>query len=374
MSTLNVNTINAATSGQGVAVDVKNPRSFRNLVINGAMQVAQRGTSATTNGYGTVDRFSMSYGGQNEAPTQAQITLTSSDTGPWAKGFTKAFQITNGSQTDGADADDYCSSIYKFGGEDLANSGWEFTNPDSKITVSFWAKASVAQTYYGRLRLYASSQYEYTYSIALSADTWTKVTHTIPGNSNFSGLTNTDAIGMFHQIALFHGTNYTNNKTLNQWAVKDTANGFPDMTSTWWTTNNATFAFTGVQLEVGEYATEFEHRAYGDELERCKRYYQNSYAAGNVPGSSNNSANAINLLSWADGNVQGFTFSPAMRAAPDVILRSQNATTVARLDSSGTDRVAAAQHINQSHVKYISVTSGSGNSWASVCYELNAEL
>ena len=57
MSTLKVNTINAATADQGVAVDVQNPRSFRNLIINGAMNVAQRGTSSTDISYQTVDRF-----------------------------------------------------------------------------------------------------------------------------------------------------------------------------------------------------------------------------------------------------------------------------------------------------------------------------
>ena len=57
MSTLDVNTINAATSGQAVAVDISNPRSFRNLIINGAMSIAQRGTSTTTSTAFAIDRW-----------------------------------------------------------------------------------------------------------------------------------------------------------------------------------------------------------------------------------------------------------------------------------------------------------------------------
>ena len=295
MSQLKVNTIrhtgassDAVTLASDGSCTVKatNNLSNRNLIINGAMQVAQRGVSSTIVGYGSVDRFRGSYGGENEDPTQAQITLTSSDTGPWAKGFTKAFQITNGNQTSGAGAADSCTIQYKMEGQDLANSGWDFTNPNSKITLSFWAKSSVAQTFYGRFRLYASSQYEYTYSIALSANTWTKVTKTLPGNSNFSSLVNTNALGLFHTIQIFYGTDFTGNKTLDTWAVKVSGTHSPNMDSDWWEANDATFAITGFQLEVGDVATEFEHRTFADELARCQRYYWKSYDYSVAPGTA----------------------------------------------------------------------------------------
>ena len=243
----------------------------RNLIINGAMQVAQRGTSSTVNGYGSVDRFQILAGGADEAPTHAQVDVASGTT-PYTLGFRKALKITNGNQTSGAGAADYMGIWQHIEGQNISSSGWNTTDPNSKLTFSYWVKSSVAQTFYGRFRAFASSQYEYTYSFALSANTWTKVTTTVPGNSNFSSLVNTNAVGFYHVWQCFWGTDYTNNKTLDAWAVKDNANKSPDMTSTWYTTNDATLEITGVQLETGSTATDFEHRSHGEDLALCQRY------------------------------------------------------------------------------------------------------
>ncbi len=251
-------------------------RSNRNLIINGAMQVAQRSTSVTDDGYQTVDRFILAYGGSDNHLTQAQHALTSSDTGPWAKGFRHSFHVTNGNQTSGAGAGDYTQINYKIEAQDLANSGWDYTSASSYITISFWVKASVAQTYYCNLETHDGTVQLYSFSTgALSANTWTKVTKTIPGNSNIT-VNNDNGIGMILIINSFLGTTYTTSgHTLNQWAAAGSYGDMaPDMTSTWWTTDDATFEITGVQLEVGSVATDFEHRSYGDELSRCQRYYQ----------------------------------------------------------------------------------------------------
>ena len=261
----NVKTSNLATGLSGKV------GSSKNLIINGAMQVAQRGTSGTTNGYGSVDRFAVWYGGTDEAPTQEQVSLTSG--APFDVGFKKAFKLTNGNQTSGAGADDSIEIQTALEGQDINSSGWVASDPNSKLTISYWVKSSVGQTFYMRFRAFASSEYEYTYSVALSAATWTKVTKTIPGNANFSSIVTTNAKGFFHSWALFNGTDQTNNKTLDQWAVKDNANKSPDCTSTWYTTNDATFEITGAQLEAGDTATDFEFMSYGKDLERCSRYY-----------------------------------------------------------------------------------------------------
>ena len=253
--------------------NITNNLSNRNLIINGAMQVAQRGTSATNSGYGTVDRFRASYGGTDENPTQAQADVASGTT-PYSLGFRKSFKFTNGNQTGGAGSADYIAIIYKIEAQDLANSGWNYTSSSSYITLSFWVKSSVAQNFYGYFITQDGSDYLYPFETgSLSADTWTKVTKTIPGNSNIQ-IDNDNGAGLELLLWQFGGTDYTaSGVSLNAWGAYNSSQRMPDNTSTWYTTNDATFELTGVQLEVGSHATDFEHRSYGQELALCQRYY-----------------------------------------------------------------------------------------------------
>ena len=108
---------------------------------------------------------------------------------------------------------------------------------------------------------------------SLSADTWTKITKTIPGNSNLT-FNNDNGEGLLIRWALFRGTANTGTRPLNAWAAYDGSTRYPDVTSTWYTTNDATFEITGVQLEVGSVATYFDHRSFGQELALCERYYE----------------------------------------------------------------------------------------------------
>ena len=281
--------------------------SNRNLIINGAMNVAQRGTSSTSVGYVTCDRFNTDYGGENEAMTYTQHDLTSSDTGPWAEGFRHSFHVQNGNQTGGAGAGDYVFVRTKIEAQDLATSGWNYTSSSSYITLSFWVKSSVAQNFYGRLESPDGTTYNYPFETgSLTANTWTKITKTIPGNSNLT-INNDNGSGMEFHWQLFRGTNFTDSGVaLNTWATYASGTRTPDATSTWWTTNDATWELTGVQLEVGSVATPFEHRSYGEELTRCQRYYQrwtDGYLAGNSQG--------------ADINI-GVPLTVPLRAAPTV--------------------------------------------------------
>ena len=246
--------------------------SHRNLVINGAMTIAQRGTSSTYAGYQTVDRWTSSMANVDEACTFAQADVAA-DTDPWNAGFRKSFKVTNGNQTSGAGAADDVSMSQNIEAQDLAKSGWDYTSSSSYITLSFWAKSSVAQTFYTGFRIYGSDQREYCFSYTLAANTWKKVTHAIPGADGLTIL-NTNALGAFIQWPQWWGTNYTSSgRAVNTWQVKNNASNYPDNTSTWYTTNDATFELTGVQLEVGSAATPFEHRTHVDELRRCQRYY-----------------------------------------------------------------------------------------------------
>ena len=284
--------------------------SHRNIIINGAMTVAQRGQSSTSSGYHTVDRFQVNNSATDEAPTQAQVDVASGTT-PYSLGFRKALKVTNGNQTSGAGASDFIRTLYYIEAQDLANSGWNYKSSSSFITLSFWVKASVAQTYYTNFRAFDGTQKMYYFSYTLSADTWTKVTHTIPGHADIS-FDNDTGQGMYIQWYQFRGTNNTGPVTANQWHDLATSTFTPDQDSTWYTTNDATWEMTGVQLEVGDTATSFEHRSFGEELRRCQRYFFNitgdNGSRTGIPGY----ANATNELRCM---VQ---FPVPMRALPTV--------------------------------------------------------
>ena len=299
----------------------------RNLIINGAMQVAQRGTSSTSTGFQTVDRFNGTYTGTDEALTFSQADVASGTT-PYTLGFRKSFKITNGNQTSGAGAADKIQIYYGVEDQDLATSGWNYTSASSFVTFSFWVKSSVAQNFYGFFQSDNGSQYRYPFETgSLTADTWTKVTKTIPGNSNIV-LNNDNGAGMYINIYPFIGTDETNNSvTLNQWMALDNTARTPDYTSTWYTTNDATFEFTGVQLEVGSVATDFEHRSIGQELALCQRYFYMHVAGTNV--NENDEDKAIcTAVRWDNSNFYGTIFFPVyMRAKPTIY------------SSLGTDRI-----------------------------------
>ena len=301
MSQLKVNAIrNTSASSDSISLasdgtctaKITNNLSNRNLIINGAMQVNQYGTSSTTAAGRVCDRFRPNWGGADEDLTYSKHTLTSSDTGPWEKGFRYSLHIQNGNQTSGAGSGDYASINYRTEAQDIVNSGWVHTSASSYITFSFWVKSSVSQNFYVVITNNDGTNYNYPVETgALSANTWTKVTKTIPGNSNLT-INNDNGKGLEFDITMFRGTDTTGSVTLNQWAATDSNARCPDMTSTWWTTNDATFEITGVQLEVGDHATEFEMRSYQDELLRCCRYYQQIGGHAQFParGSSNTEA------------------------------------------------------------------------------------
>ena len=254
------------------------PLTNRNLIINGAMQVAQRATSSTANGYGDLDRWKHEYAGTNENPTFAQVSLTTSDT-PYTLGLTKTFKLTNGDQTSDLQASSLINFNQQIEAQNIRNSGWNYTSSSSYITLSFWVRASVEQNYHGFVKTADGTNYIYPYETGtLSANTWTKITKSIPGNSN---LTINDDNGSGFQVfpIFFAGTNYTSSSVTNDaWANWSGGSGrSKDQTATWYNTNDATLEITGVQLEVGSVATPFEHKTYAQELNACMRYYEGIY-------------------------------------------------------------------------------------------------
>jgi len=332
MSTLKVDGIrsNSASSdaitlaGDGTCTaNITNNLSNRNLIINGAMQVAQRGTSSTTSGYGDVDRWQHEYASTDEAPTFAQVDVTSGDA-PYLVGLTKAFKITNGNQTSGLQAASQINFMQPIEAQDIRNSGWNYKSASSYITLSYWVRASVAQEYHGFVKTADGSNYAYPFSLgSLSANTWTKITKTIPGNSNLQIDNDTGAGFQVWPIALY-GTNLTDNSTTEDaWSAWASGNRSHDQTSTWWTTNDSTFEITGVQLEVGSVATDFEHRSFGQELELCKRYF---FQIGRDARNNHTQRLSFPFINEAPSNTGGyinFRFHPEMRATPTATIGSE---------------------------------------------------
>ena len=158
--------------------------------------------------------------------------------------------------------------------QDIANSGWNYTSSSSFVTLSFWIKSSVAQDFPITLRSEDGTRQVYNMTTgSLTADTWTKVTKTIPGNSNLQFDDDVNA-GLTLFINAFAGTNYTTSGlSQNAWSAWSGTKQGDNMTSTWYTTNDATLEITGLQLELGSVATDFEHRSFGQELALCQRYF-----------------------------------------------------------------------------------------------------
>ena len=299
--------------------NITNNLSNKNLVVNGACLIAQRGTSNTAGGAGyfTVDRFYYYNQGIDNDVTKAQADVASGTT-PYSLGFRKSFKLTNGDQSGGVGSNDMIVFDYKLEAQDLANSGWNYTSSSSFITLSFWVKSSVPQNFYVRLKTSDGTAQNYTFETgSLTTDTWTKITKTISGNSNLQ-FDNNNGEGLDIEWSLFRGTDSTGSMSLNTWAADNTSIRTPDQTSTWYTTNNATFEITGVQFEVGSVATDFEHRSFGQELALCQRYFY-MHTDGSIDGASNTTSVSDNMTVHSSTLAFGTITPPVtMRSKPSL--------------------------------------------------------
>ena len=332
----------------------------RNLIINGAMQVAQRGTSSSVDGYSTIDRFRTANSANNENPSQAQVDVASGTT-PYTLGFRKAFKLTNGNQTGGvSNADADVAIRYSVEAQDLAQSGWNHKSTSSFITLSFWVKASVAQNYYGYFLTLDGTTRIYPFETgSLTADTWTKVTKIIPGNSILD-VTNDNGEGLRIEWRPYTGTNKTDSGvTLNAWATFASATRTPVSPTGWYTTNDATFEITGVQLEVGSVATDFEHRSFAQELQLCKRYYYDL--------TSSNSGYSKFIIHQNGYFQTPLTQHPVeMRAAPTITFSS----VARRALNGGSDTSESVSSTGSGTLNWQAYLSNTSNTFQTFIYNL----
>jgi len=260
-------TIAAKDIASGAVEDAMvTPSGRRNLIINGAMQVAQRGTSFTQANPGTssfyyLDRFKM----QSDLPPITYVVDKSSDV-PAGSGFSNCFKVTVTSPA--SSFPDASGRYFRIRQSLEAQDVRHLVN--KTVTLSFWVKSSVVGqfdvTFFAQDS--SSNHYIVPYNID-SANTWEKKEITFTGPATINDDT---GMGLDIQWQLARaGTNYQTTST-EVWGP--TRLSSTTSTADVATTANATFQLTGVQLEVGSVATPFEHRSYGEELALCQRYYQ----------------------------------------------------------------------------------------------------
>ena len=242
----------------------------RNLIINGAMQVAQRGTSQasiTTSGFYTVDRFATSISGLGTW-TQSQDTTV-----PTAKGFTKSLKMDVTTADSSPAAGDFCAIQYKIEAQDLQLLKYGTSSAET-ITLKFHVRSPKTGTHI--VHIYQNDGTRHiskAYTIS-SADTYQEVTINIEGDTGGT-INNDNGVGLQVEFFLGAGTNFTSGTLATSWAGYTQANSAVGQVNCADNTAN-NFFITGVQLEVGTVATDFEHRSFGQELALCQRYFLQS--------------------------------------------------------------------------------------------------
>ena len=312
--------------------------SNRNLIINGAMQVAQRGTSSTSTGYGSVDRFNVTTNGSFDqlAFTQAQVTDAPA-------GFSNSYKFTTTTAETTVDADESIGIRTALEGQDLQQLGYG-TGSAKKLTLSFYVKSSQTGTF--AIYFYSADTVRIitrTYTIS-SANAWEQKFVTIDGDA--SGSIDNDANESLQiSWAIAAGSNFTSSDSTSWSAYSNAKLYYGHAQNAVLTTTNATWQITGVQLEVGEQATPFEHRSFADELDRCQRYYEKSYRYSDAPGTTDIDSAVTFLSNRNPGNPHyGLRFRTEKRADPTIV--SYNPTDnsgasgeMRNLDASTNDSV-----------------------------------
>ena len=296
------------------------PSGRKNLIINGAMDVHQRGGTITvSNGTGyTLDRFKVSRG----ASYNFNVDVSQSTTAP--TDFVNSLKIdVQATATPSAGENAVLEQHIESQNTTHLNYG---SSSGKYIVLSFWVRSNKTGTYGlqlmhdGKTRNFVNS-----YTIS-SADTWEKKTIVINPDTTGAAFDDDNATGL--RVVWHLSTGPDDILSGNRdWTDDSAFRSVTGQVNLFDSTSNE-FYITGVQLEVGTVATEFEHRSFGEELALCRRYYESSSW---LNGTSSNINKVTSVADDSSGLnfIQGFPFMEAKRAAPTMTV-----TNFAELDGS----------------------------------------
>jgi len=308
---------------------------FRNLVINGACTISQRGTSTTgvTNGgYNSVDRF--------EFLLNTLGTWTSEQSTDAPDGFVNSHKLTATTADASPASGDYAVIFYKPEGQDLQALQYGLSGAKT-TTISFWVKSNkTGNASFTVLQPDGSDRMlpqQYTIN---SANTWEYKSISIVGDQS-GNIDNDNGDGIRLEWWINSGSTYTGGSHSSTWIAYDVSSRNVSNLGVGGATSDY-FAITGVQLEVGSQATPFEHRLYADELARCKRYYERlnflntDYVLQGQTGGATTTAN-------------GLLYYTEKRTAPTVTLPSAGQTTgtITFLNPTGGYPSSTGSHVIQ---------------------------
>ena len=328
--------------------------SRRNLIINGAMQIAQRGTSATamtSGGIFLIDRF------KGRESTNGDATMEQSTDTPTGAGFGNSLKLAVTTADTDMGGGQFTLIQYKIEGKDLQQIKYG-TSSAEKLTLSFWVKSAKTGTYIVEFinnNSGGAKNQSQSYTIS-SADTWEKKTITIDGDTSTAFENTTDA-ELWLYFWLSAGTNYTGaSGSLNtSWTASVADNTRAKGVVNWMDSTSNNFYLTGVQLEVGDTATPFEHRSFGEELALCQRYFYKEVRTSGV---------FFNFVGFADNSTTAYIqhiYPVSMRSEPTLSTTGTAGDYSIRVTGNtlGCSSVPSLSSGNEhvSHVAY-SVSSG----------------
>jgi len=353
VSTIGVTTAHV-TSINNLSYPTAGALSNRSLIINGAMQVAQRGTVVNAgNEYGGPDRTRFS-------KNDGAFTISQDTDAPSGSGFANSYKVDVTSVA-GTSGSYYVFLKYRIEGQDLQGLK-KGTSSAESLTLQFWIKSPKTGTYIAELYDVDNNRtISKSYTIN-SANTWEHKILTFPGDTTGGALDNDNDRSLEINLWLFAGTNYSSGTLQTAWAAEVGVNRAVGQVNAADNTANNIY-MTGLQLEVGENATEFQHCSYGEQLALCQRYYYKD--------DSTIEGGGLAVVTGALDSIMGIQadFPVTMRATPSLNLFGTTYRT------GGT---ADAQRVTKTRFVWGRKQTGSGTAnvgaYATGGFEVNAEL